>query len=105
NLTFAEAGMDEWDARYGEAEPPYGEMPNDFLVEQADALNVGDCLCLAEGQGRNAVWLAGQGFAVTAVDLSPIGLERARQLAAAKGVSIETRVADLEDYDPGDARW
>lgn len=62
-------------------------------------------LCLAEGQGRNAVFLAGLGHRVTAVDRSPVGLEGARRLAAERDVEVETVVADLADFDLGDARW
>ena len=69
----------------------------------AAALPPGDVLCLAEGEGRNAVHLAGLGHRVTAVDQSAIGLAKARKLAAARGVVIETVQADLEIYqiDPG----
>ena len=61
----------------------------------------GRVLCLAEGQGRNAVFLARQGYAVTAVDQSPVGLEKARQLAHDHGVEIETQAADLATFDLG----
>lgn len=94
-----------WDERYGEADLAYGDRPNDFLAENAGLLMPGSCLCLAEGQGRNAVWLARQGFAVTAVDQSAVGMARARDLAAERGVAIETNVADLETFDLGVARW
>ena len=57
-----------WDDRYAQDALAYGDAANDFLVEQVGALRRGTCLCLAEGQGRNAVWLAEQGFEVTAVD-------------------------------------
>lgn len=94
-----------WDQRYAEPDYVYGTEPNAFLAEAVGALKGGACLCLAEGQGRNAVWLAGQGFAVTAMDTSAVGLERARALAAQKGVVIHTEQADLADYDLGQERW
>lgn len=94
-----------WDERYEKDELTYGDAPNDFLVEQMALLQPGSCLCLAEGQGRNAVWLAAQGFAVTAVDQSSVGMARAQQLAAREGVALVTEVADLTDYDLGQARW
>ena len=94
-----------WDERYSEDELAYGAEPNDFLREQVAALTKGDCLCIAEGQGRNAVWLAEQGFTVTAMDQSPVGMERAQTLAAARGVSITTEVGDLATYDLGQGRW
>ncbi|MEM0963439.1 MAG: class I SAM-dependent methyltransferase [Bacteroidota bacterium] len=97
---------DFWDARYAEADLAYGDAPNDFLASVADQLPAGGrVLCLAEGQGRNAVFLAEQGYAVTAVDQSAVGLDRARQLAEARGVEIETVAADLGTYDLGDEAW
>lgn len=94
-----------WDERYSEAELAYGTQPNDFLREQASALTPGTCLSLAEGQGRNAVWLARQGFAVTAMDQSRVGLARAEAFAGEHGVAIDTVVADLADFDMGTERW
>ncbi len=94
-----------WDQRYESDALAYGGSANDFLVEQVAQLRPGTCLCLAEGQGRNAVWLAEQGFAVTAVDQSPVGMARAMDLAASKGVTIETEVADLAQFDLGQNRW
>jgi SAM-dependent methyltransferase len=74
-------------------------------VSAMDRLSCGTCLCLAEGQGRNAVWLAQQGFDVTALDQSAEGMRRAEKLAGARGVTIKTVVADLNDFDPGEACW
>ncbi|MFA5529078.1 MAG: class I SAM-dependent methyltransferase, partial [Thiohalomonadaceae bacterium] len=65
----------------------------------------GEVLCLAEGEGRNAVWLARQGFRVTAVDASSVGLAKAQRLAERHQVHIETVHADLAHYDLGTARW
>ena len=86
-----------WDSRYAEADWAYGCEPNDFLREQAEQLQAGEALCLAEGQGRNAVYLASLGHRVTAQDLSPVGLERAEQLAHQRGVTIECLCCDLND--------
>lgn len=86
-----------WDSRYAEADWAYGCEPNDFLREQAQQLQAGEALCLAEGQGRNAVYLASLGHRVTAQDLSPVGLERAEQLAHQRGVTIECLCCDLND--------
>jgi len=94
-----------WDQRYNEAGFAYGDQPNGFLVEQVRMLKPGTCLCLAEGQGRNAIWLAQQGFSVTAMDQSPVGMTRAQHLAAERGVAIDTQVGDLTDFDLGDSRW
>ena len=93
-----------WDERYAEPDFAYGDAPNDFLVSQGARLQ-GPVLCLAEGQGRNAVYLATLGLEVTAVDQSAVGLACAEQLAAQKGVTIQTAVADLGAFDLGDERW
>jgi SAM-dependent methyltransferase len=96
-----------WDQRYSEPGFAYGSEPNDFLAQHAaTALPAGgEILCLAEGEGRNGVFLARQGFRVTGVDQSPVGLEKARALAAQHGVRLDTVVADLADFDLGVARW
>jgi SAM-dependent methyltransferase len=96
-----------WDQRYGEDGFAYGTDPNDFLAAHATrALPAGgEVLCLAEGEGRNAVFLARMGYRVTGVDASAVGLAKARALAAQHGVEVETVVADLADYDLGVARW
>ncbi len=95
-----------WDARYAEPDLAYGDAPNDFLASVVHRLPAaGRVLCLAEGQGRNAVYLAKQGHRVTAVDQSPVGMVRAEALAAARGVAVETAVADLSDYDLGENLW
>ena len=87
-----------WDERYAENEFAYGVKPNDFLVEMARQLPKGRVLCLCEGEGRNAVYLAEQGYRVTAVDASSVGMAKAQRLAEQRGVEIETVVADLADY-------
>jgi SAM-dependent methyltransferase len=87
-----------WDERYGAAEYAYGREPNDFLREEADRLPPGPVLCLAEGEGRNAVFLAARGHAVTAVDFSHEGLRKAQALAAERGVTIVTEHADLATW-------
>ena len=94
-----------WDQRYQENKPVYGEAANDFLAEQVGLLRPGTCLCLAEGQGRNAVWIAEQGFAVTAMDQSSVGMAKAAELAAARGVALETAVGDLAEFDLGLGKW
>ena len=90
--------MTDWDARYAEPGWAFGTEPNDFLREQAHHLPPGRVLCLAEGEGRNAVWLAQQGHAVTAVDASSAGLEKAKRLARERKVRITRVCADLASY-------
>jgi SAM-dependent methyltransferase len=95
--------MNQWDERYSEAGYAYGDVPNDFLREVAPKLSVGRVLCLGEGEGRNAVFLAEQGHQVTAVDLSEVGLAKASALATERGVALTTVHANLSDYviEPG----
>jgi SAM-dependent methyltransferase len=95
--------MTDWDARYAEPGWAFGTEPNDFLREQAHHVPPGRVLCLAEGEGRNAVWLAGQGYDVTAVDRASAGLEKANALARERGVRVATVCADLASYviEPG----
>ncbi|MBK9990154.1 MAG: class I SAM-dependent methyltransferase [Verrucomicrobia bacterium] len=95
-----------WDNRYAAAEGfVFGTAPNDFLAEMAVQIPSGPVLCIGEGEGRNAVHLATLGHDVTALDQSAVGLAKARQLAATRGVQIATQVADLETavIEPG--RW
>lgn len=93
-----------WNHRYAQPGFAYGTEPNDFLREHAGALS-GPVLCLGEGEGRNAVFLAQRGLEVTAVDLSPLGLEKASELARTRGTRLTTKVADLADFDLGEAQW
>lgn len=88
-----------WDERYASDEFIYGTEPNDFLAEHASLL-ADPVLSLAEGEGRNAVFLATLGHRVLGVDSSAVGLTKAHQLAASRGVSIQTEVVDLATYTP-----
>jgi SAM-dependent methyltransferase len=94
-----------WDDRYSEPGYAYGSEPNDFLVSVVERIPPGPVLCLAEGEGRNAVFLASRGHAVTAVDASAIGLGKARSLAAERKVTIETVCSDLADYTITPDHW
>lgn len=94
-----------WDKRYSAEGYVYGTEPNGFLVSKAELLPTGRTLCLGEGEGRNAVWLAEQGHAVTAVDSSGVGLKKARALATSRGVRITTVQADLAHYTIEPATW
>lgn len=87
-----------WDQRYAAPGYAYGTEPNDFLRQISDRIPRGRVLSLAEGEGRNAVYLAGLGCSVLAVDASAIGLAKARRLAEERQVSIETQVVDLADF-------
>jgi SAM-dependent methyltransferase len=90
---------DFWNERYAADGFAYGTAPNDFLAAQEWILTTpGPALCLAEGEGRNAVWLAQRGYQVTAVDLSEVGLAKARRMAEERGVTLATTVADLAHF-------
>lgn len=94
-----------WNDRYSAAGYVYGTAPNEFVAEIADRIPAGPVLCLAEGEGRNAVFLAGRGHQVTAVDQSGIGLAKARQLAAKAGCEIQTVEADLATFCIAPETW
>ena len=94
-----------WDQRYSSSEYIYGKSPNDFLASVIDRLPRGRILSLAEGEGRNAVYLAEQGCNVEAVDSSSVGLDKAQKFAAERGVAITTTVADLSQLAIEPASW
>ena len=95
-----------WDQRYAGEGFFYGKAPNDFLREVAGRIpKDAPVLCLAEGEGRNAVFLAELGYDVTAVDQSSVGLDKARSLAEERGVSVRTVVADLSEYAIEPEAW
>lgn len=87
-----------WNTRYRDAGEDYlfGTEPNRFLAHRAGLLRDGrTAVSVADGEGRNSVWLAEQGLEVTAVEISPVAVEKARRLAAGRGVKIEFMQADM----------
>ena len=88
-----------WNERYAANEYIYGTTANTFLMENIDLMQ-GPVLSLCEGEGRNAVYLASRGLRVQGVDCSDVGLKKAQALAQSRGVTIETEVADLAEYQP-----
>ena len=88
-----------WDQRYADEEFVYGTGPNSFLAQNAHIL-AGPVLSLAEGEGRNAVFLASLALEVHGVDGSAVGLAKAQKLAVSKGVNIRTEVTDLATFEP-----
>jgi 2-polyprenyl-3-methyl-5-hydroxy-6-metoxy-1,4-benzoquinol methylase len=96
----------DWDDRYAASDYLFGTAPNDFLKTVAHQLAPNSqILCLADGEGRNGVYLAAQGHTVTAIDQSRVGLKKAKKLAQQKQVSVETIKADLAEYDLGVESW
>jgi 2-polyprenyl-3-methyl-5-hydroxy-6-metoxy-1,4-benzoquinol methylase len=90
-----------WDKRYAREDYLFGTAPNAFLAAQKPLLRTGQsALCVADGEGRNSVWLARQGLAVSAFDISPVAVEKARRLAAAQVVSVHFEVNDVAAW-----RW
>lgn len=90
----------DWDERYRGATLLWTERPNQFLVEEISGLRPGRVLDLGTGEGRNAVWLAEQGWQVTAVDFSRVALDRGAAIAQRSGVDVEWVRADLTQYRP-----
>lgn len=94
-----------WDERYRERELVWSAEPNVFVAEQVRGLTPGRALDLAAGEGRNAIWLAEQGFDVEAVEFSTVAIDKGRRLAAHRGVEVRWRHADLTRdvaLDPAD---
>jgi SAM-dependent methyltransferase len=89
-----------WDRRYAEHPLLWGSGPNRFLEQEAAGLDAGRAIDLACGQGRNAVWLAEQGWEVTGVDFSAVALDQARELAGERGVAVDWIHADLLAHRP-----
>ena len=89
-----------WDQRYATDDYIFGTAPNVFLSSQADLIRSGmHALSIADGEGRNGVWLAEQGARVHAVDVSSLALEKARKLAIERGVILDFEQADVLDWD------
>jgi|TARA_B100000959_G_scaffold77502_1_gene82327 2-polyprenyl-3-methyl-5-hydroxy-6-metoxy-1,4-benzoquinol methylase len=94
----AEKDQSRWDKHYDIEGFLFGSKPIRFLKDNIHLLPKGRALDLAMGEGRNGVYMATQGFDVLGLDISPVGLNKAHQLAEHHKVKIETRVVDLENY-------
>lgn len=94
-----------WNGRYDVEHYVFGTEPNDFLRAGVEHLRPSRVLCLAEGEGRNAVFLAGRGFEVSAVDLSEVGVRKTLDLARSRDVTVQATAADLGSYELGVGRW
>jgi SAM-dependent methyltransferase len=91
---------EEWDRRYDTADYVWHADPNRFLPELVGDLAPGRALDLACGEGRNAVWLARQGWSVTAVDFSAVGIAKGERLASEQGVTVDWVVGDVTEWTP-----
>ena len=96
---------EKWDRRYAEKERVWPEEPSPVLVEETGELSPGRALDLAAGEGRNALYLAGQGWEVTAVDFSDVAVQKGREFTDRAGLEIEWNVADLNDYRPPEEQF
>ena len=96
-----------WNERYAREDFVYGTQPNDFLVQMERFIEPRDArvLCLADGEGRNSVWLARQGWRVTALDVAERGLVKARALARKAEVEIDTVLGDVTRHELGESCW
>ena len=90
--------MSDWNERHKNASHA-GDEPHPLVVQFGSALAPGHALDVASGPGRNALWLAGHGWHVTAVDSSTVAIDMLRQRSAEKGVTIDARLADLERHE------
>ena len=97
-VSAASNDQTRWDKYYNMEEFLYGTEPIPFLKDNISLLPKNKALDLAMGEGRNGVYLATQGFDVLGLDISPIGLNKAQQLAKHFNTTIQTRVVDLENY-------
>lgn len=90
----------DWNARYDTSELIWKGEPNRFLPPEVEGMVVGTAVDLACGEGRNAVWLAQQGWTVTGVDFSDVGIDKARRLALDNDVDVTWVVADATTWAP-----
>jgi SAM-dependent methyltransferase len=91
---------ERWDERHTAEAPIESREPDPTLIKEIEGMRPGRALDLGSGDGRNAVWLASHGWRVTAVDFSPVALERGRTLATACGVGVDWELADLLEWVP-----
>ncbi|PQO22827.1 SAM-dependent methyltransferase [Rhodobacteraceae bacterium WD3A24] len=88
-----------WDERFATPDYLFGTEPADFLIREGWRIPAGArVLAVADGEGRNSVWLARQGHSVVAMDSSAVGLDKARKLAAGAGVAVDFHHADIADW-------
>ena len=91
--------LETWNARFAREDFLFGEDPNAFLRAHAHRLQAGgSVLCVADGEGRNSVWLAEQGFRVTAFDFAPNAVAKAKRLARARKVSLSHELGDAYSW-------
>lgn len=101
----ARAEFERWNQILTAEKPRFNTQPNSFLVEIAKARKPGTALDVGMGQGRNAIWLAQNGWDVTGFDPAEKAVALAQETARKLGVSLKTEVKTMEDFDWGERRW
>ena len=101
----SESTKARWNERYDRNMYIYGKEPAAFLKQKMNGLQKGKALVLAMGEGRNAVYLAQNGFDVTGVDISEVAIEKCNKLAKERNTTVNAVVADLTDYDMGEEQF
>ena len=101
----SESTKARWNERYDRNMYIYGKEPTAFLKQKMDGLKKGKALVLAMGEGRNAVYLAQNGFDVTGVDISEVAIEKCNELAKERNTTVNAVVVDLADYDMGEEQF
>ncbi len=105
-MAEARADLERWNARFASEDYVFGTEPNAFLKAQRHHFSPGQrALAVADGEGRNGVWLARLGLDVVSVDFSPVAVAKARKLAAQAGVTLTVECADLAEWDWGPPRF
>lgn len=99
-MNSSELELKRWNERFAAEDYVFGTRPNAFLSAQRERLKPGmKALCVADGEGRNSVWLASLGLEVTAFDFSAVGSSKASRLAEANNVKVDYRISDVERWD------
>lgn len=100
SIDFSKNAAQFWDKRFSQAEYVFGKEPNIYLKNQVPKYMrpSANALCVADGEGRNSVWLAKQGMAVEAFDISPVAVEKARWLAKHEQVSVAYSVTNTDSW-------
>ena len=104
-MSVSDTEFDRWQQRFAAPGYLFGTAPNAFLRRQADRVSKGQrALAIADGEGRNGVFLAEQGLDVLSVDFSPLAQAKVRKLAAERGVTLRVEQADIVNWQwPADA--
>jgi SAM-dependent methyltransferase len=100
-----DAARKEYDEIYSKSSDTFSIAPNGFMVRTIAGRKPGRALDVGMGQGRNALWLASQGWTVTGFDISPVGIEAAQAEARKRSLRLEAFVTPYEDFDWGEEKW